>query len=200
MVLMRIGIYGGSFDPIHFGHLLLAESAREQLQLDTVVFMPAGIAPHKQQDKTTSPAARLDMLKLAIGGQSAFEVSDLEIKRGGISYTVDTLTELRAQYADAELILLVGADTLVDMPNWKDPERIVSLANIGVVERTGSQVEMHSLPGAEILRVTMPRIDLSSRQMRTKVEHRKSIRYCTPRAVEKYIEAAGLYQDKPANA
>jgi nicotinate-nucleotide adenylyltransferase len=200
MVLMRIGIYGGSFDPVHFGHLLLAESAREQLQLDTVVFMPAGIAPHKQQDKTTSPAARLDMLKLAIGGQSAFEVSDLEIKRGGISYTADTLTELREQHADAELILLVGADTLVDMPNWKDPERIVSLANIGVVERTGSQVETHSLPGAEILRVTMPRIDLSSRQMRTKVEHRKSIRYCTPRAVEKYIEAAGLYQDKPANA
>ena len=195
---MRIGIYGGSFDPVHFGHLLLAESAREQLQLDTVLFMPAAIAPHKQQDQSTSPAVRLEMLNLAIGGHSGFEVSDLEMKRGGVSYTVDTLLALSEQYAEAQLVLLVGADTLVDMPNWKDPEKIVTLAHIAVVDRTGSQLDDQSLPDAEILRVTMPRIDLSSRQIREKIARGESIRYWTPRAVEKYIEAAQLYRTSAA--
>ena len=191
---MRIGIYGGSFDPVHYGHLLLAECAREQLELDTVLFMPAATAPHKQQHTATSAAARVEMLKLAIGGHRAFEVSDLEIERGGVSYTVDTLTTLCKQYADAELVLLVGADTLVDMPNWKDPEKIVALARIGVVERTGSAIQATALPGAEVLGVRMPRMDLSSREMRAKVARGESIRYCTPRAVEQFIDAGGFYR------
>ena len=191
---MRIGIYGGSFDPVHFGHLLLAESACEQLQLDTILFMPAATAPHKQQDQSTSPAVRLEMLNLAIGGHSGFEVSDLEMKRGGVSYTVDTLLALSEQYAEAQLVLLVGADTLVDMPNWKDPEKIVALARIGVVERTGSAIQATALPGAEVLGVRMPRMDLSSREMRAKVARRESIRYCTPRAVEQFIDAGEFYR------
>ena len=191
---MRIGIYGGSFDPVHYGHLLLAECAREQLELDTVLFMPAATAPHKQQHTATSATVRVEMLKLAIGGHRAFEVSDLEIERGGVSYTVDTLTSLRKQYADAELVLLVGADTLTDMPNWKDPEKIVALARIGVVERTGSAIQATALPGAEVLGVTMPRMDLSSREMRAKVARRESIRYCTPRAVEQFIDAGEFYR------
>ena len=197
---MRIGIYGGSFDPVHYGHLLLAECAREQLELDTVLFMPAATAPHKQQHTSTSPTARVEMLKLAIGGHRAFEVSDLEIERGGVSYTVDTLTSLRKQYADAELVLLVGADTLADMPNWKDPKTIVTLAQIGVVERTGSAIQATALPGAEVLGVTMPRMDLSSREMRAKVARGESIRYCTPRAVEQFIFAGGIYRPTVSEA
>lgn len=190
---MRIGIYGGSFDPIHYGHLLLAESAREQLNLDKVVFVPAAIAPHKRGQESAPATARIEMLKLAISGNAALEVSLLEIDRGGVSYTVDTLTALRDAHPDAELILLVGGDTLADMPNWKDPEQIVKIARLAVVDRPGSSFEQITLPGAEILHVSMPLIDLSSREIRNRVARGESIRYWLPRAVEQYILHSNLY-------
>jgi len=191
---MRMGIYGGSFDPVHYGHLLLAECAREQLELAKVLFVPAATAPHKQGQEATPAKARMEMLELAIGGHSAFEVSALEIERGGLSYTVDTLEALTGHYPDAELVLLVGADTLADLPNWKDPEKVVALARIGVVERVGIAIQAAALPDAELLRVTMPLVDLSSREIRARTARGESIRYRTPRGVEQYIAAAGLYR------
>ena len=190
---MRIGIYGGSFDPIHYGHLLLAESAREQLKLDKVFFVPAATAPHKRSQESAPATARIEMLKLAISGNPALEISLLEIDRGGVSYTVDTLTALRGEHPDAELILLVGGDTLADMPNWKDPEQIVEIAGVAVVDRPGTHFEATTLQGVEIFRVSMPLIDLSSREIRGRIARGESIRYWLPRAVEQYILHSNLY-------
>jgi nicotinate-nucleotide adenylyltransferase len=201
---MRLGIYGGSFDPVHYGHLLLAESAREQLQLQKVLFIPAAQAPHKQQQTAAPAAARVEMLELAIGGQRAFEVSPLEIERGGISYTVDTLEKVNKEEPAAEIFLLLGADSLVDLPGWKSPQEICRLATLAVVGRPGIEVDFTPLVAvadAERLeefaacRVRMPQLEIKSRDLRARVGRGGSIRYQTPRSVEKYIEAAGLYRE-----
>ena len=197
---MRIGIYGGSFDPVHYGHLLLAESAREQLKLDKVLLMPAATAPHKRGQESAPADARIEMLELAIGGHAALEISRLEIDRGGVSYTVDTLSALRAEHPGAELVLLVGGDTLADMPNWKDPEKVVALARIAVVDRPGISIDAVELTGAEVLSVSMPQGDLSSREIRSRVARGESIRYRLPRGVEQYILHAGLYANGVGSA
>lgn len=134
---MRLGIYGGTFDPIHYGHLLLAECCREQCQLDQVWFMPAEVPPHKQAQPLTAGRQRVEMLQLAIGGHEAFAVSRLELERGGVSFTVDTLAQLHQEDPTRELFLLLGADSLLDLPNWREPERICSLATLVVVGRPG---------------------------------------------------------------
>jgi nicotinate-nucleotide adenylyltransferase len=200
---MRIGIFGGTFNPVHFGHLLLAEASREQRGLDEVWFMPAAVAPHKQDQQTAPAADRLEMLKLAAGGNEAFHVSEIELQRGGVSYTVDTLEAVQAAKPDAELYLLIGADTLHDLPNWRNPRRVCELALPTVVARPGFGplnydllapfVEPVRLDQVRELRVEMPLIELSSREIRARVAAGKSIRYQTPRAVEKYIETAKLY-------
>src|SRR4029077_3920571 len=120
---MRLGLLGGSFDPVHYGHLILAESCREQCRLDAVWFVPAAIPPHKQNNKLSAPANRIEMLKLAIGGHEAFSVYTGEIDRGGVSYTVDTLQQLHDQEPQCELFFLMGADSLADLPTWRQPER-----------------------------------------------------------------------------
>jgi nicotinate-nucleotide adenylyltransferase len=201
---MRIGIYGGSFDPVHFGHLLLAESCREQCRLDQVWLLPADVPPHKTDRSLTSARRRIEMLQLAIGGHDAFQVSAMEIERGGVSYTVDTLTEIRRQRPDAELFLLMGADTLYDLPNWRQPDRVCELAVPVVVQRSGSPppdldllqtiVTPERLATIRQHQVTMPIIELASSEMRRRVAAGESIRYRTPRAVEKYIETNRLYR------
>lgn len=201
---MRIGIFGGTFNPVHYGHLLLAESCREQRGLDEVWFMPAAVPPHKQDLQLVDAAQRLEMLKLAAGGNEAFHVSDLEWKRGGVSYTVDTLEAIHAERPDAELYLLIGADTLADLPNWRDPRRVCELALPTAVCRPGSGeldyeplaafVEPSRLARLRELRVEMPLIGISSRELRARVAAGKSIRYQVPRAVEKFIETARLYR------
>ena len=118
---MRLGVFGGSFDPVHYGHLLLAETCREQANLDEVWFIPAATPPHKQDREITPAKLRLEMLQLAVGGTDYFGVTTIEIDRGGVSYTVDTLAELRRLHADAELFLLMGADSLSEFPTWRDP-------------------------------------------------------------------------------
>lgn len=203
---MRIGIFGGTFNPVHIGHLLVADACREQCGLDEVWFVPAAVAPHKQ-DQTTAPAAdRLEMLKLAAGGNEAFRVSDLELERGGVSYSVDTLEAVHAAHPEAELYLLVGADTLTDLPNWRNPRRVCELALPTAVCRPGfgkldfsllvPLVEPSRLARIRELRVEMPLIGISSREIRSRVAAGKSIRYQVPRAVEKYIETARLYREK----
>lgn len=201
---MRIGIFGGTFDPIHYGHLLLAESCREQCRLDEVWFVPAAIPPHKREQSLSTPAARAEMLRLAIGGNEAFRVSEIELLRDGVSYTVDTLTEVHRQQPEAELFLLVGADTLHDLPTWREPERVCALASPTAVCRPGSGepsyaaiaglVSLERMAEIQSHRVDMAPIGISSRELRRRAAEGLSLRYQTPRAVEKYIETHGLYR------
>jgi nicotinate-nucleotide adenylyltransferase len=201
---MRIGLFGGTFDPVHYGHLLLAECCREQCRLDQVWFLPAAVPPHKQHGERTPAEHRIAMLELAIGGHEPFVVDRLEIDRGGVSYTVDTLLALEQQHPAAEWFFLLGGDSLADLPGWREPARICELATLVAVARPGAP-PLDFSPLAAILSVEriehmrrhvvrMPLIDLSSRDLRQRVSQGQSIRFRTPRAVEKYIETHGLYR------
>lgn len=205
---MRIGVFGGSFDPVHVGHLLLAECCREQAGLDRVLFVPAATQPHKQDRRLAAPEHRVEMLRLATGGHPAFAVATLEIERGGVSYTVDTLTALAAAHPDAELCLLLGPDALAGLPTWREPERIAEFATLVGVERealddlptAATAAGLATLLGAERLaavlesRVRMPAIGIRASDIRAAVAAGRSIRYRTPRAVEAFIAAHGLYR------
>ncbi len=201
---MRLGVFGGSFDPVHLGHLILAECCREQQRLDQVWFIPAHTPPHKQAHQLAPGHDRIEMLKLATGGHEAFHVSTAELDRGGVSYTVDTLEQLKSEESSRELFLILGADSLADLPNWKDPARLCDLSTPLVVRRAGSPppefnvlspfVSVEKLRQFEDAQVEMPLIGLSSSDIRRRVVEGRSIRFLTPRAVEKYIETHGLYQ------
>ena len=200
---MRIGIFGGTFDPVHYGHLLLAEMCREQGKLDEVWFVPAAVSPLKQSRPPSEAKHRVEMLNLASGGHTPFRLSAVELERGGVSYTVDTLAWFREQYPQAELFFLMGADSLQDFPLWREPARICELALPLVVRRHGSP-EPNFQPLAPILTadrlaivqanvVHMPVLELSSTEIRKSVSVGRSIRYQVPRAIEAYIAAQGLY-------
>ncbi len=191
---MKLGIYGGTFDPVHLGHLILAESVREQLALDEVWFVPAFQNPHKQEKETTPPKSRLEMLRFAISGNPQFRLCELEIKRKGPSFTFETLQTIQQEHPDAEKYLLIGADSLTDFPNWREPETILSLANLVAVNRGRSQAMIPpQLDSSRIALLEMPAIDISATQIRQRCADGKSIRYLTPRSVELYIEANQLY-------
>ena len=200
---MRLGLFGGTFDPVHYGHLLLAESCREQCRLSAVWFLPAAVPPHKRNRQLTPAAARIEMLELAIAGHPAFSVSRYEADRGGINYTVDTLAHFRGQDPEGELFFLLGADMLHDLPGWHEPARVCQLATAIAVRRSGTgPVDFDSLSqvvspeAVERIRrhqVEMPEIGISSTEIRRRVGGGLSIRYLAPRAVEKYIETHGLY-------
>jgi nicotinate-nucleotide adenylyltransferase len=201
-------VFGGSFDPVHIGHLLAAECCREQAGLDRVLFMPAAIQPHKQHRQLAAGQHRLEMLALATGGHDAFAVSSDELDRGGVSYTVDTLERLAARHPGDDLLLVLGPDAVLGLPSWREPRRIVELAEIIAVEReslddlggTVSRAALEPLLGRERLdrmiaeRVRLPAIGIRSSDLRAAVAAGKSIRYRTPRAVEQYIAAHGLYR------
>jgi nicotinate-nucleotide adenylyltransferase len=205
---MRIGVFGGSFDPVHFGHLIAAECAREQARLDRVVFVPAAAPPHKPGRILAEGRHRLEMLALAIGGHDAFGVSSLELDRGGTSYTVDTLTTLATVHPGDALVLLLGPDALAGLPTWREPRRIAALAEIVPVERdalddlSAAMVAggLADLLGPEAVaallarRVRMPAIGIRATALRAAVAAGQSIRYRTPRAVERYIATHGLYR------
>lgn len=201
---MRWGILGGSFDPIHFGHLLLAEHCREALALDHVVFVPAARSPLKQGLVPASPQARLEMLHLAIAGHPQFATSRIEIDRGGLSYTVETLAQLQQEAPARELVFILGSDAVATLPQWREPARICELAQVVFTERAGARIESweplervlssEQVAAIRARRVEMPLIEISSRDIRRRVADGRSIRFMTPRAVEKYIEAAGLYR------
>jgi nicotinate-nucleotide adenylyltransferase len=206
---MRLGIFGGTFDPIHFGHLLLAETCREHCQLDQIQFVPNFIPPHKRRHQHDAPSCgataeqRVQMLRLATGGHPAFAVSTIEIDRGGISYTVDTLEEIARQQPSTTIFLLMGADSLIDLPTWRDPVRICQLAIPLVARRRGTpepdfQVLAPYLDAARLNLIRdhafeSPMIELSSTEIRERVRTNRSIRYRTPRAVEQFIFANQLY-------
>jgi nicotinate-nucleotide adenylyltransferase len=203
---MRIGVFGGSFDPVHLGHLILAECCREQAGLDRVLFVPAATQPHKQDRRLAAAEQRVEMLRLATGGHPAFDVATLEVDRGGVSYTVDTLEALRAAHPRTEFHLLLGPDALAGLPAWREPRRIAALAEIVAVEREalddleGSAAGLADLLGADrqaavlARRVRMPAIGIRASDLRAAVAAGRSIRFRTPRAVEAFIAAHGLYR------
>ena len=206
----RLGILGGSFDPVHYGHLLLAEACREQCELDRVLLIPAAVSPHKQGQQRTPSKDRVQMLRLAIGGHERFSVSTIEIDRGGVSYTVETLAALAEKHPDSVFFFLMGADSLNELPTWREPKRLCALATPVVVRRAEAPepdfgalseiVDDERLGEIRRHQVEMPIIELSSTDIRERVSAGKSIRYQTPRAVEKYIETHGLYRTKVEEA
>ena len=184
---MRIGIFGGSFDPIHHGHLILARAAREELGLDRIVFIPANMSPHKTDTRPATAEDRWNMVKLAIRGEDAFTASDVELRRPAPSYTVDTLRDFRAEQPDDEFVLLIGADNVAKFDTWREPQEIRRLAPIAVLDRAGNEAA-HDWP------VVRRQIDISSTDIRTRVTAGCSIRYLTPASVCDYITAQGLYR------
>jgi nicotinate-nucleotide adenylyltransferase len=200
---MRIGILGGTFDPVHIGHLLLAEQGREQGRLDEVWFVPAAHPPHKEGLSLTRFEQRVEMLALALAGNPAFRIDELEKERLGPSYTADTLAELRRRHPSYEFWLLLGSDALLDLPHWHQPLRVLEQAGLLVTTRPGSPVvtaeqlrkQLH-LPAQTSLRlemIDMPQIDISSRDLRRRAAAGRSLRYFLPRAVECYIHDKRLY-------
>lgn len=200
---MRIGLFGGSFDPIHLGHLLIAVHAWESLRLDQLRLVPAAHSPLKPTDSHTAAEHRLEMVRLAVGGTPFLEVDDRELKRGGTSYTVDTLQSIHDELPEADLVLIIGSDSLASFPRWHQPERLLQLATLAVVERGGEAESDFSVlndfaDSATIEkslqhRVAMPQIEISSSEIRRRVAAKQAIRFQTPRAVEAYIEAHKLY-------
>lgn len=189
---MRLGIYGGSFDPPHVGHLLTATDACEALALDRLVWVPAGVQPLKVGQARATPAQRLAMVRLLAAGDARFEVDPVEIDRDGLSYTVDTVAAYAARYPDAELFLLVGADVLGTFHLWRDPERIRALATMAVLERAGGG-DAGELGGA-LVRLPTRRVDVSSTEIRARLAAGRSIHGFVPESVARFIEAERLYR------
>jgi nicotinate-nucleotide adenylyltransferase len=196
---MRLGLFGGTFDPVHMGHLILAEQCRELCRLDKLWFVVAGAPPHKPGDRTPL-AHRLEMVRIAIAGHPSFEVSELEAARPGPHYSVDTLAAVHRQRPDDDLFFLIGADSLADLPMWRDPAGIARLATIVVVNRPGiDRLDCSTLPvfGPDtkpLVSLTIPPIGIASSDLRRRLAEKKSIRYMVPRGVEAYIEAHGLFR------
>lgn len=198
---MRLGILGGTFDPVHYGHLLVAETCREVLSLDHIKFIPARISPLKTDRQPTDGHARADMIQLAIAGYPEFSVDRRELRRTGVSYTVDTLRELASDAATTELYFLMGADSLKDLMSWKDPEEIAKLATLVVCNRPGvslpspEQILAWTTPtiASRVQSVTIPGTDVSASDLRDRIRSGRSIRFQTPRSVESFLRQHRLY-------
>jgi len=200
----RIGIIGGSFDPLHLGHLIIAHDAVEHLGLSKVVFIPAAIPPHKQHVRQVDAGHRLNMLKLALEDDARFSVSDIEIRRGGLSYSVDTVEALGAIHPDADLFLIVGSDTLVELHTWHRVEELLQRCNVATFLRPGidslddigQKIQVPERYRAKLMDhvIAAHRIGISSTEIRRRVAEGKGIRYLVPPAVEAYIHEHGLYQ------
>lgn len=200
----RIGIMGGTFDPVHIAHLRLAECAYEQFQLDEVLFMPSGEPPHKKDKLVLEDNHRANMVKLAIGDNPHFTFSDIEIKRDGFSYTSDTLIWLCEKNPNAEYYFIVGADSLNYMEKWHNPQDIFDHAVILAANREQLPEEqidrqiafLHKQFGGKILKLTLPNLQVSSHMLRELAAEGKSIRYYVPESVRQYIEENNLYQNE----
>jgi nicotinate-nucleotide adenylyltransferase len=192
---MRIGVFGGTFDPPHVGHLLLAADARESLALDRLIFIPVWAQPFKVgTPPVASPQDRLEMVRLAVADDANYAVDDAEISRKGLSYTVDTLEHLAERYTGAKLFLLLGQDALAGFPKWRNPERIRELATLAAMGRSDAP----ELPGGvaikDVVAVSTRRVDVSSTEIRERRREGKSIKGFVPESVERFIEARGLYR------
>jgi nicotinate-nucleotide adenylyltransferase len=196
---VRTGILGGTFDPIHIGHLILAESAREELGLVRVLFIPTGEPWRKAGRGVSDGTHRLAMAELAVQGNDAFQVSPMELERPGPSYLYETLEHLAQENPGDEMYFMLGADALADLPSWREPKRIVELATLAVARRAGSPGRggVEDAPGgltARVVDVPMPEIGVSGSVIRQRAREGKSIRYLVPVPVEAYIEGNHLYR------
>ena len=196
---MRIGVFGGTFDPIHLGHLIVAEDARVALELDKVLFIPAGQPWFKSYRQITDARHRLAMVRLAVEGNPAFDVTDIEIRRTGPSYTVDTLTELRGQHPHAEFIVILGVDALREIDRWHQPRQLFEQASVVGMARPGASLDLSvlnaAIPGASrrMRLLDSVLIEISGTEIRQRVTAGQSIRYRVPAAVERHIHDNGLY-------
>ncbi|MFD1177704.1 nicotinate-nucleotide adenylyltransferase [Paenibacillus puldeungensis] len=193
--MKKIGIMGGAFDPIHLGHLLAAEAAREQYHLEEVWFMPSHIPPHKHQ-AGVSGEQRLEMVKAAIQSNTDFKPLDIELQRGGVSYTVDTIREIRSIHPDLELYFIIGADMVNYLPKWEGIEDLAGMVRFIGLQRPGSFLELDALPPfiqESVLLAEMPLVDISSSLIRSRLLAGQSVRYMVPDPVYEYMIRSGLY-------
>jgi nicotinate-nucleotide adenylyltransferase len=197
----RLGIYGGTFDPPHLGHLILAETAADSLNLSQVVFVPAGTPPHKTPGEVRVAAEhRVAMVEQAIAGNPRFALSRVDVDRPGPHYSVDMLRLLRREYPDAEFVFLIGADSLRDLPGWSRPQELIGLATLGVMRRSDAEPDLDALeqdiPGicARITWITAPYIEIASHLLAEQIAAGRSARYQVPDSVLDYIQQHDLYR------
>jgi nicotinate-nucleotide adenylyltransferase len=204
--MAQVGILGGTFNPPHIGHLVCAQEARDQLGLDRVLLIPVAVPPHKQIAADPGSQARLELCRLTAADEPGMEVSDVEIVRGGPSYTVDTLREIHARAPEDALTFIVGGDMAQSLPTWREPEAVLSLATLAVCEREGIRRQditqrLAPLVGADRLRFfEMPRLDVSSSDIRRRVAAGRPIRHLVEDGVAGYITQHGLYRGGPTSA
>ncbi|MCZ8518668.1 MULTISPECIES: nicotinate-nucleotide adenylyltransferase [Paenibacillus] len=194
---MKIGLMGGTFDPIHIGHLLAADSVSTALELDEVWFMPTNVPPHKDRKPGATAAQRLEMVRLAVEGHPRFRVSDVELRMGGISYSIDTVSMLREEHPGYAFHYIIGADMVQYLPKWYRIEELIGLVTFIGLERPGYSTGYDTLPGPirEAVRlVPMPQIELSSTEIRQRRAEGLSARYRVPDRVNEYIEVNSLYE------
>jgi len=200
----RIGLYGGSFNPIHYAHLVLAEQAREALGLDRVIFVPAKSPPHKALVHLAPASERLRMVRLAVADHPGFRVSDIELRRKGPSYTIDTVKAFRRRFGrQTKIFFLIGADTVGELPTWKSVRELATLCNIVPLNRPGARkatlrmlsptLGVDAARGILSATLSMPNLDISASDIRRRVSEGQSIRYLVPAAVEALIRRKNLY-------
>ena len=204
----ELAIFGGSFNPVHLGHLIIAECCLEQARLDRVLFMPAATPPHKQNSLLAHCEDRIEMLRLALASHDKLEISLNECERGGISYTVDTVNDLIAQHPKDHFSLILGPDALADLPSWKKPQEILSAITILAIERRGvddiektlqeprlrALLSNKQLQQIQTKRIQVPGIGIRAKQIRESIATGHSIRFRTPREVEQFIADKQLYR------
>ncbi|MGE5558171.1 MAG: nicotinate-nucleotide adenylyltransferase [Bacillota bacterium] len=201
MIRARYGLMGGTFDPIHIGHLLAAETVREEFALERVIFIPSAHPPHKRIEQVTPAAIRYKMVKLAVRNHRSFAISDCELKRKGPSFTVDTLSFFHGEFPEAEFYFITGADALFELVSWKDMEKLFSLCSFVGVTRHGYNLDnaLHEHPSLQQYRHKMhfleiPKVEISSTYIRQRRADEKSIKYLVPPAVERFIVSRRLYR------
>ena len=199
---MKVGIMGGTFDPIHNGHLIIAEYSRNVLDLEKVIFIPTGNPPHKRLNRITEKTNRLEMTKLAILTNPSFEFSDLEIAREGITYSIDTILSLKKDCPQDEFYFIIGSDSLFEIQNWKDHDKLLTICNFVVFERGELEdkkisekiEELKDTYNSNIFKIHCPLIEISSTEIRNRVSTGLSIKYLVPEIIETYIQKYNLYK------
>jgi nicotinate-nucleotide adenylyltransferase len=205
-MMPSIAILGGTFDPLHIGHLAIAEDVRHNLQVERVIFIPAAQQPFKTDRQSTPAADRLAMVQLGIADNPTFAVSDIEVRRGGISYTVETVEQLHKTYPAHEFFFIVGVDAASALPDWHDVNRLLTLCTIVIVERPGYELDFEALcaqlPAARtrVIRTAGPALDISASELRERLFTGRPVRYHLPAAVRRYIEERRLYRDDAHDA
>ncbi|MBA2243624.1 MAG: nicotinate-nucleotide adenylyltransferase [Gemmatimonadetes bacterium] len=189
--MRSIGVFGGTFDPPHLGHLIVAADVCVALELDRLLFIPAAVPPHKLAQVEATAEQRLEMVRAAVRGDARFEVDDLELRRPGPSFTVDTLHTLRTRFPESRLYFLIGADALREIHSWREPEEVARLAQLIVFARDGQQAP--TMHGISAQPVPVTRVDISASEIRRRVRAGIPIRYLVPDAVREIIERENLY-------